>query len=190
MLLARIRSCDSLQSFKTQLKVHFFWWTVLLFPFISNADALELDSMLRWLRHLCFIIRQIAYKLAHTTCVHLKKTCEKPVHITRDHGPWSQTCSIQSVIKGSSVYCTCALTRDQCRKKRCVILFANTALLTGTGLFITLWPISVDRVQFNWSMRKFIQFTTAHAADNGLSLIHIWRCRRSTLCRSRWSPYH
>ena len=23
-----------------------------------------------------------------------------------------------------------------------------------------------------------------------LSLIHIWRCRRSTLCRSRWSPDH
>ena len=23
-----------------------------------------------------------------------------------------------------------------------------------------------------------------------LSLIHIWRCRRSTLCRSRWSPSH
>ena len=28
-----------------------------------------------------------------------------------------------------------------------------------------------------------------HLALN-LSLIHIWRCRRSTLCRSRWSPYH
>ena len=26
--------------------------------------------------------------------------------------------------------------------------------------------------------------------SQGLSLIHIWRCRRSTLCRSRWSPYH
>ena len=25
---------------------------------------------------------------------------------------------------------------------------------------------------------------------SNLSLIHIWRCRRSTLCRSRWSPYH
>ena len=25
---------------------------------------------------------------------------------------------------------------------------------------------------------------------SSLSLIHIWRCRRSTLCRSRWSPYH
>ena len=23
-----------------------------------------------------------------------------------------------------------------------------------------------------------------------LSLIHIWRCRRDVLCRSRWSPYH
>ena len=26
-------------------------------------------------------------------------------------------------------------------------------------------------------------------AKVSLSLIHIWRCRRSTLCRSRWSPY-
>ena len=24
----------------------------------------------------------------------------------------------------------------------------------------------------------------------GLSLIHIWRCRRLLTCRSRWSPYH
>ena len=28
------------------------------------------------------------------------------------------------------------------------------------------------------------------SCDVELSLIHIWRCRRSTLCRSRWSPYH
>ena len=27
-----------------------------------------------------------------------------------------------------------------------------------------------------------------HALE--LSLIHIWRCRRSYACRSRWSPYH
>ena len=41
--------------------------------------------------------------------------------------------------------------------------------------------------------------TSAHTLKYGdlgwniipaLSLIHIWRCRRSTLCRSRWSPYH
>ena len=27
-------------------------------------------------------------------------------------------------------------------------------------------------------------------AVHTLSLIHIWRCRRSYACRSRWSPYH
>ena len=26
--------------------------------------------------------------------------------------------------------------------------------------------------------------------ERGLSLIHIWRCRRIERCRSRWSPYH
>ena len=33
-------------------------------------------------------------------------------------------------------------------------------------------------------------FATFAASSLMLSLIHIWRCRRSTLCRSRWSPYH
>ena len=28
------------------------------------------------------------------------------------------------------------------------------------------------------------------ATDINLSLIHICRCRRYSLCRSRWSPYH
>ena len=31
---------------------------------------------------------------------------------------------------------------------------------------------------------------TFNLSRSSLSLIHIWRCRRSTLCRSRWSPYH
>ena len=32
--------------------------------------------------------------------------------------------------------------------------------------------------------------SSQHHTSHTLSLIHIWRCRRSTLCRSRWSPYH
>ena len=35
---------------------------------------------------------------------------------------------------------------------------------------------------------RFINIS--HFFFTPLSLIHIWRCRRSTLCRSRWSPYH
>ena len=36
----------------------------------------------------------------------------------------------------------------------------------------------------------FRAFWREYALVYYLSLIHIWRCRRSTLCRSRWSPYH
>ena len=41
-------------------------------------------------------------------------------------------------------------------------------------------------------LRKKTIFPTFGKTQEGhfLSLIHIWRCRRSTLCRSRWSPYH
>ena len=31
---------------------------------------------------------------------------------------------------------------------------------------------------------------SVHFLIHCLSLIHIWRCRRSYACRSRWSPYH
>ena len=39
------------------------------------------------------------------------------------------------------------------------------------------------------SLFKLAPFRHLHKSID-LSLIHIWRCRRSTLCRSRWSPYH
>ena len=39
------------------------------------------------------------------------------------------------------------------------------------------WPPETDTMNtFRWNL--------------ALSLIHIWRCRRSYACRSRWSPYH
>ena len=43
-----------------------------------------------------------------------------------------------------------------------------------------------------WWRRKALNISKCSAIyqEYGLSLIHIWRCRRSTLCRSRWSPYH
>ena len=37
--------------------------------------------------------------------------------------------------------------------------------------------------------KSFMAFSSKCSCID-LSLIHIWRCRRSTLCRSRWSPYH
>ena len=42
---------------------------------------------------------------------------------------------------------------------------------------------------------RYMSNTITNVYINGwkelrLSLIHIWRCRRSYACRSRWSPYH
>ena len=37
-------------------------------------------------------------------------------------------------------------------------------------------------------LQRYIKVSAVHVYF--LSLIHIWRCRRSYACRSRWSPYH
>ena len=52
-------------------------------------------------------------------------------------------------------------------------------------------PISMSRpVSCPMSGGRTWMGTQVSRAVENLSLIHIWRCRRSTLCRSRWSPYH
>ena len=64
-----------------------------------------------------------------------------------------------------------------------------------------VWPKSQYQFFFSLSaLKSEISFLTSVIYLNikkkflilsfFLSLIHIWRCRRSTLCRSRWSPYH
>ena len=55
-----------------------------------------------------------------------------------------------------------------------------------TDYFQNNWWIVLDTIVFElvWAPRRWL------SGGQNLSLIHIWRCRRSTLCRSRWSPYH
>ena len=52
-----------------------------------------------------------------------------------------------------------------------------------------LKPISACRIipKYTWI---FITEMPKRRLFQDLSLIHIWRCRRYSLCRSRWSPYH
>ena len=40
---------------------------------------------------------------------------------------------------------------------------------------------------WDWVVKNM---ATVPVVSLGLSLIHIWRCRRLLTCRSRWSPYH
>ena len=51
--------------------------------------------------------------------------------------------------------------------------------------FIRIHNISIHANKINW-----LPDATFLVVIHNLSLIHIWRCRRYAVCRSRWSPYH
>ena len=53
------------------------------------------------------------------------------------------------------------------------------------------WRLNVNFNSFSL-LNKFLKFAfnPMFFDYKFLSLIHIWRCRRYAVCRSRWSPYH
>ena len=58
---------------------------------------------------------------------------------------------------------------------------------------LNTWNCHIDRVTFPENRIGPIQYffpLGSVESELYLSLIHIWRCRRSYACRSRWSPYH
>ena len=63
------------------------------------------------------------------------------------------------------------------------------SLIKGSLSTSYIYNVNSDR-QFRSSNSRHIHSLAPHGGVFFLSLIHIWRCRRSTLCRSRWSPYH
>ena len=56
-------------------------------------------------------------------------------------------------------------------------------ILVAAAVYTQLWVL-YKVIWLSWSAGSQLYYV------HMLSLIHIWRCRRSTLCRSRWSPYH
>ena len=66
---------------------------------------------------------------------------------------------------------------------KCWLAGTVSRMLQPVSVFLTsVWPLLSAKF-----LLTLIHFTVKQF---NLSLIHIWRCRRSTLCRSRWSPYH
>ena len=64
-----------------------------------------------------------------------------------------------------------------------LLLFLNYLSL----LLLNNLPVCLMMTSTNLALS---QGTPLAFALVSLSLIHIWRCRRSYACRSRWSPYH
>ena len=57
------------------------------------------------------------------------------------------------------------------------------------------WIFMIDSINFApvWCLdlkQRSGDLLTCDRPSLRLSLIHIWRCRRYAVCRSRWSPYH
>ena len=84
---------------------------------------------------------------------------------------------------------------------------ASLIIFTGRMWFLSnLWGKVAKETQGTWSREQLPSGVTLSSATGlftarvatmyrfclvcVLSLIHIWRCRRSYACRSRWSPYH
>ena len=63
-----------------------------------------------------------------------------------------------------------------------VITLLNSSSQTSTNY-------SSQYITFNPG-KEIREFQINNLFIFNLSLIHIWRCRRYSLCRSRWSPYH
>ena len=70
------------------------------------------------------------------------------------------------------------------------VAFFFGTLLELVALRVGHFAIRCPASHFESMDQLLPSFFSLFFATLFLSLIHIWRCRRSTLCRSRWSPYH
>ena len=86
--------------------------------------------------------------------------------------------------------------RSDCECKHCRVGTAAASLSCGRSLeyydseldFPDIGSFRSQRARSRSAV--FLNTDFPKTLPQCLSLIHIWRCRRSTLCRSRWSPYH
>ena len=89
----------------------------------------------------------------------------------------------------SIIFCFCYLYQISVYPKE-IFISENSSI--NTELDITLRRIRMPGMSlasfcYFYSLSKFLHKNYIYII---LSLIHIWRCRRYSLCRSRWSPYH
>ena len=98
---------------------------------------------------------------------------------------------IQMLVSSSSRDCVCQLVANiMYLQFPLEISFKTNKKMLWRTVFFSDWPLvfSFLAARVQCSYLTFGEKT--NPSPLYLSLIHIWRCRRSTLCRSRWSPYH
>eukprot|EP00826_Nyctotherus_ovalis_P004398 TRINITY_DN10949_c0_g2_i1.p1 TRINITY_DN10949_c0_g2~~TRINITY_DN10949_c0_g2_i1.p1 ORF type:complete len:132 (-),score=17.02 TRINITY_DN10949_c0_g2_i1:27-398(-) len=71
----------------------------------------------------------------------------------------------------------------------CLLVLLTSQTYSIKSLSCSLRCSDIISCNFLFSLHKFFSFSSYNEASF-LSLIHICRCRRYAVCRSRWSPYH
>ena len=88
------------------------------------------------------------------------------------------------------------LEQRQKYRENCIITGRKTKIYRRKKFIAWIRTIisvntKLDRM-YTWKENFWttISVWTFKSSIKTLSLIHIWRCRRPAMCRSRWSPYH
>ena len=103
---------------------------------------------------------------------------------------WCFNRILQVLLK--TVYENVVFSRSKMHARHKSLVFFRSLAICSCSLRLckALWGFWRYWKSLGW----FGRFWKALRALGGfvrlLSLIHIWRCRRSYACRSRWSPYH
>ena len=103
-----------------------------------------------------------------------------------NHLDWQQP--LQDAIKTTAGWATSFINKTS---RSTLQLFANFFIMLFTMFyFFRDGPLLLQRLHQLSPLNPRYERGLIERFVSVLSLIHIWRCRRSTLCRSRWSPYH
>ena len=119
--------------------------------------------------------RRILTKLSHYTCRSYFRE-----DVCFDWGRWMSAAVVRRSVEPNSIH-------YQQRTSPADTRFWWTALSKHYFAACNSCPACISAY---WSSLNDVHLLLAKTTHCNLSLIHIWRCRRSTLCRSRWSPYH
>eukprot|EP00826_Nyctotherus_ovalis_P056001 TRINITY_DN7495_c0_g1_i20.p1 TRINITY_DN7495_c0_g1~~TRINITY_DN7495_c0_g1_i20.p1 ORF type:complete len:386 (-),score=74.59 TRINITY_DN7495_c0_g1_i20:18-1175(-) len=72
----------------------------------------------------------------------------------------------------------------------CLLLVGTRTEHSRTDTYIFNYDIAKNKSAAHILVTSELQLTAINYGPYDLSLIHICRCRRYAVCRSRWSPYH
>ena len=125
-----------------------------------------------------------------------------PLHSTNTFQHWQlNQCYATAVVQLTIGFICLPMIRDAVggfavksyQRSFCLVsTIASTIFCHGATILSKSFHIFCKLLQATrWTVMCVVLLQLASTGPHfRLSLIHIWRCRRYSLCRSRWSPYH